>query len=276
MGSLDLPQIVNLTTKVAPFIQAYDFEVYDIVGTVALFQKYRPVVFAIIGVYLTGVYFGQKWMEHRPAYNLSTPLFFWNASLALYSIIGTIRGLPEVLYLLSLPDGTYLSVCAGLPHNYVASFWAMVFALSKIVELGDTAFIILRKQKLIVLHWFHHVATLVMFWIGYENYDPAGRFIILNTFVHSFMYSYYALKAIKVKIPRRISKALTTLQILQMFCGLYVVFSALLFAVQGRPCRRNKNMVYISVSVIASFAILFIHFFKTTYYSRHNIKSKGE
>ena len=39
-------------------------------------------------------------------------------------------------------------------------YWYTVFVLSKAVELLDTAFIVLRKQRLITLHWVHHVLTL--------------------------------------------------------------------------------------------------------------------
>ncbi|CAG7820458.1 unnamed protein product, partial [Allacma fusca] len=174
--------------KASEFVEAFDFEVYDILGTVHWFHKYRFILWVIIGLYLFGVYFGQKWMKNRPPFKLTFILFFWNFGLALFSIICTWRGIPEFLYLLSKPDGVYLVACDGDPHNFATSFWVLALFLSKLVELGDTAFIILRKQKLITLHWFHHAATLTLCWIGYEHYEVAGRAIFVNTFVHSFMY----------------------------------------------------------------------------------------
>jgi len=44
-------------------------------------------------------------------------------------------------------------------HSYieqdrVCGFWTWLFVLSKLPELGDTIFIVLRKQPLIFLHWW--------------------------------------------------------------------------------------------------------------------------
>lgn len=48
--------------------------------------------------------------------------------------------------------------------DQVAAFWATMFVLSKVPELGDTVFIILRKQPLIFLHYYHHATVLVYAW----------------------------------------------------------------------------------------------------------------
>lgn len=41
----------------------------------------------------------------------------------------------------------------GLFVFELTAFWGWLMALSKMAELGDTAFIVLRKQPLIFLHW---------------------------------------------------------------------------------------------------------------------------
>jgi hypothetical protein len=42
-----------------------------------------------------------------------------------------------------------------------------IFCISKVPELIDTLFIVLRKQKLIFLHWFHHATVLIYSWYRY-------------------------------------------------------------------------------------------------------------
>ncbi|CAG7820282.1 unnamed protein product, partial [Allacma fusca] len=187
---MELIEEAKLVAKVSEYVVAYDFEVYDILGTIHWFRKYRIVI---------------------------------------------------------------------LQHNFATSFWGLALMLSKIVELGDTVFIILRKQKLIALHWFHHAATLMMCWIGYEYYETAGRAFFVNAFVHSFMYSYYALKALGFKVPKNVSQALTTLQIVQLSAGVYgAMYILYLLVVEGRPCRMHFETFWFGASAVAIFLVLFI------------------
>ena len=44
----------------------------------------------------------------------------------------------------------------------------------------------------------------------------------MNLFVHTLMYSYYALTAMGYRLPRQVNVTLTTLQIVQMLFGFYI------------------------------------------------------
>ncbi|KHJ89725.1 GNS1/SUR4 family protein [Oesophagostomum dentatum] len=56
------------------------------------------------------------------------------------------------------------SVCFSVDPTGPASFWACMFAFSKIAELGDTLFLALRKRPVIFLHWYHHAVVLIYVW----------------------------------------------------------------------------------------------------------------
>jgi elongation of very long chain fatty acids protein 6 len=258
--------------KDSEFVEAYDFEVYNVFEVISALPNYRPVMFASIGFYLLAVYLGQKWMKNRPPHKLNTALFLWNSGLCIFSIIAALRGAPEFLFLMSKPDGVYQVTCNTLTHNYATSFWATMFLFSKFFEFGDTAFIVLRKQKLIVLHWFHHSVTVLMWWIGSEYYDSFGRLFVVNAFVHSLMYAYYALRALKISVPRKLSMMLTTVQILQLAFGIYANYVSIAAMRQGIPCGRDWNFIYLAGAVILTFLILFINFYVKTYLFRNKSK----
>ena len=59
-----------------------------------------------------------------------------------------------------------LPPCVGsyVPNSSVSSLWTYLFTMSKVPELMDTVFIVLRKQPLIFLHWYHHITVLIFTW----------------------------------------------------------------------------------------------------------------
>ena len=85
-----------------------------------------------------------------------------------------------------------------IEKDRVAGYWTFMFVMSKVPELGDTIFIVLRKQPLIFLHWYHHITVLLYSWYSYSEYTAAARwFVTMNYLVHSVMYTYYAFKAMR-------------------------------------------------------------------------------
>ena len=57
----------------------------------------------------------------------------------------------------------------------VSSFWSWLFTLSKIPELGDTLFIVLRKQQLIFLHWSVMMVKGQKKYVVKKNRFPDGK-----------------------------------------------------------------------------------------------------
>merc|ERR1712112_75215 len=227
-------------------------------------------------VYIILVFSGQAWMASRPAYQLRGPLTAWSAFLAIFSIIGFLRVLPEFLHTLTY-GGLYKSICdpSFIHSNKVSGYWTWLFTLSKMPELGDTVFIVLRKQQLIFLHWYHHLTVLIYVFYCFSQFTSCARwFMVMNYFVHSLMYSYYALRAMKVKVPRGVAMSITSLQLLQMVVGCVINYLAFQFKRSGAQCGvSDSNLMYSSL-MYASYFVLFARFFHNAYFNPSSRKVK--
>lgn len=239
--------------KIKPYIEEY----------------WKMVVFTSIAAYLAMIVFMQWYMRSRPRYEVRSLLVVWNVALASFSIIGAARTLPE--FVLSLQHGIYYSVCdpSFITNDRVSGFWASLFVLSKVPELGDTFFILLRKQPLIFLHWYHHMTVLMYSFFSWSEYTASSRwFIVMNYIVHSVMYSYYACKALRWRVPRSIAMVITAMQISQMFIGLLVNTWTLQTKQNGLPCHVSDENIKASLLMYASYFVLFCKFFFDSYMSK--------
>ncbi|GMS81749.1 hypothetical protein PENTCL1PPCAC_3924, partial [Pristionchus entomophagus] len=120
-------------------------------------------------VYLIVVFAGRKMMVGRKLFSLNTPLFLWNAGLAIFAILGFLRMTPEWIWSWTGENDLKYSICVASFAQSVSGFWAEQFALSKVFELVDTMFIVARKRLLMFLHWYHHINVLVYTWHAYKD-----------------------------------------------------------------------------------------------------------
>merc|ERR1712126_214136 len=227
-------------------------------------------------IYVLLVFSGQAWMSSRPAYQLRKLLAAWSAVLAIFSIIGFLRVLPEFLHTLTY-GGLYKSICdpSFIHSNKVSGYWTWLFTLSKMPELGDTVFIVLRKQQLIFLHWYHHLTVLIYVFYCFSQFTSCARwFMVMNYFVHSLMYSYYALSAMKVKVPRGVAMSITSLQLLQMVVGCVINYLAFQFKRSGAQCGVSDSNLMYSTLMYASYFVLFARFFHNAYFNPSTRKTK--
>ena len=214
-------------------------------------------------------------MQDRKPFALRRPLILWNIGLAVFSIFGTASVLPGVLHSF-YHYGVDYTVCFsdGLSIPRIA-VWCYIFALSKLLELGDTAFIVLRKSPLPFLHWYHHVTVVIYTMYGTNDPNAVGTiFGGMNYTVHSIMYSYYACRAMGVRVPRWVAQTITILQLSQMFVGVFVTLRALYNDRSGRVpgCIVRNDLIVMATVMYGSYAVLFLHFF----YTRYCVKSKSK
>ncbi|KAL3106936.1 hypothetical protein niasHT_020039 [Heterodera trifolii] len=249
--------------------------VHDKVGWTIFFQRHWHHSITVSVLYYAFVRLVQHLMRDRPPFSLRSPLLLWNASLALFSFVGTFRFSEDFLHNLSTNGLTY-SLCHSCNPDSVAAFWSLLFAVSKFVELGDTLFIVLRKRPLIFLHYYHHVAVLVYtVHSGTEHTAPGQAFITMNFVAHSVMYTYYALTVYGLKLPRWVSMSVTVIQTTQMFLGVAVSSFVLKLKMMDRiRCQQSTANLYLAFTIYITFAVLFVQFFVNAYLRKEKEKKK--
>ncbi|KAG8234645.1 hypothetical protein J437_LFUL006533 [Ladona fulva] len=245
--------------------------------------------FYYVGIYMIFIFGGQHYMQSRPRFQLRGVLAVWNIALAAFSLMGACRTVPEFFHVLR-NYGLYHSVCIPrglslaalimssflmrtfIEQDKVSGFWTWMFVLSKLPELGDTVFIVLRKQPLIFLHWYHHVTVLLYSWYSYTEYTASARwFIVMNYIVHSAMYTYYAIRASGrgVSIPRWVAMAITCAQLAQMVTGCAInIWAYQLLKAGDRDCHISDFNIKLSLSMYLSYFVLFARFFRKAYLDR--------
>jgi len=219
-------------------------------------------------IYVVVVFGVQYLMRKRERFELKLLLTLWNVCLAGFSIMGAIRCTAEFQRTI-MSKGHHESIVDMSFYDGPSGLWILLFTLSKLVELGDTLFIVLRKQNLIFLHWYHHIATLIYCWNSYAEQTGTGRwFVAMNYCIHSLMYSYYAVKALRFKVPRFVMIMITGLQTLQMFIGVGLAGYVFSLKIRDLPVHQTwRNLAAVTIMYF-SYLYLFSRFFYNAYIAR--------
>eukprot|EP01087_Luapelamoeba_hula_P013417 TRINITY_DN382_c0_g2_i2.p1 TRINITY_DN382_c0_g2~~TRINITY_DN382_c0_g2_i2.p1 ORF type:complete len:310 (-),score=56.99 TRINITY_DN382_c0_g2_i2:152-991(-) len=214
-----------------------------------------PVIICV--VYVVVIFGLQRVMKHRKAFDLTGPLVLWNALLAAFSMIGSYYVVPAIVKHVA-EVGITGDMCEVVSEYQ--NPWVFYFCISKIPELIDTLFIVLRKKPLIFLHWYHHIVTLLYCWHAWSvRIENGGWFAGMNLVVHSIMYSYYAATAYGARFSNLVRLAITSLQISQMIAGLAIVVHNM------NACLTNRLNTYSALIMYASYALLFLQLFVVSY-----------
>jgi len=160
-----------------------------------------------------------------------------------------------------------------------SGYWAWLFTLSKVAELGDSYFLVLRKRPLTFLQYYHHSLTLVYCWWSYVEAPSFNRIgMLMNYLVHTVMYAYFLARSLRLHVPGAVAQSITGLQIMQ-----FVVAASLLchghyqVAVNGMQCDWPIKLATIALLMNASYLYLFAQFFYNAYVrGQHRMHAKAE
>ncbi|KAK7862879.1 hypothetical protein R5R35_011592 [Gryllus longicercus] len=157
-----------------------------------------------------------------------------------------------------------LQIIANIYIFYMMIRIVNLYFWLKAADLLDTIFFVLRKKnnQISFLHLYHHSNMVLLGWVGVK-YFPGGHgtFLgLINTFVHTCMYTYYLIAVI---YPHNIwwKKYVTQLQLVQqMIVGLHL---AQLFV--SNPCNFPMFGPTVLVPQSIFLVLLFSHFYQRTY-----------
>lgn len=143
---------------------------------------------------------------------------------------------------------------------------AWFYFFSKIIDLLDTTFFVLRKKdnQVSFLHVYHHTITVLFSW-GYLKYAPGEQGVIigiLNSGVHIIMYFYYMVAAMGPQYQKYLwwKKYMTSIQLIQ-----FVLILGYMLTVGAKGCNMPKTLTFFFVGNTVIFLYLFGNFYRKTY-----------
>lgn len=166
----------------------------------------------------------------KRSYGLSQTVLGHNILLALYSgwtFFHAVTRIGSYLF-----GGAYAGGFAGLTNAYCtvpiadASYaglglYVYLFYISKYYEIIDSVILILKGKPVSNLQSYHHAGAILCMWAAYR-YSASAVFIFLlfNSLVHTLMYTYYSMTAMRLPFTGGLKRSMTTIQITQLVVGI--------------------------------------------------------
>ena len=232
------------------------------------FSQWYYQVIAVTSYFLI-VAFLKRVMATRKPLEIPRFLFFHNAALCVASLV-------LAVWLTFTLVSRYISglsfhglVCSQSiyedGHLHLIYYINMFF---KVWEFLDTFLLALRKKPIGFLHAYHHAATLVLTWSQLVEHSGCQWVpIVINLWVHVFMYYYYAMSALRIRVWWK--KYLTKLQISQFVVDVTIVTYAYATFIKAgfdpNVCYGTTRGALIGLGVLMSYLVLFVQFYFKTY-----------
>ncbi|XP_045158476.2 elongation of very long chain fatty acids protein 4-like [Mercenaria mercenaria] len=222
-------------------------------------------VTVIFFLYLFIVWAGPKYMKNKSPVPLKAAIIPYNLGLVVLSVYMFYE------FFMSAYLAGYSLKCQPVDYSNSPLALRMAnvcwwFFFSKVIELLDTVFFILRKknEQVTFLHVYHHCTMIINWYLGAKYVAGGQSFFVamLNSFVHIFMYAYYGLAAIGPHMQKYLwwKRYLTRMQLIQFLA--FVVHTGYNLMIDcDFPRGFNIAVFLYAVSLIA----LFGNFYYRTY-----------
>ncbi|ESO98407.1 hypothetical protein LOTGIDRAFT_214031 [Lottia gigantea] len=227
-----------------------------------LMDSFIPTL-AITAFYLLFVYVVPKIMAKREAIECKTGLMIYNFGLILLNL-----HICTELFTASYKLG-YSYLCQPVSYTYdhnemriaKALWW---FYFSKVLEMLDTVFFILRKKnnQVSFLHVYHHATMFPIWWIGIKWVAGGQSFFgaMMNSFIHVLMYTYYGVSALGPQFQKYLwwKRYLTKIQLTQFCIGITHAVQSLVFDCEF-PAWMHWALIFYGFTILALFLNFYYH-----------------
>lgn len=131
------------------------------------------------------------------------------------------------------PNGTLWEQSTGF------GAWTLIFYISKYWEFVDTWILVLKGKNPSFLQVYHHTGIGVCMWIGVLSQSSwLITVVLLNSVIHTLMYTYFLIKTISPETQIKSAKYLTKAQIGQFFIG---ILSSIGILFLGEKCDSQSS-----------------------------------
>ncbi|XP_031351972.1 elongation of very long chain fatty acids protein isoform X2 [Photinus pyralis] len=204
-------------------------------------------------------------MKKRRPFNISNVLVVYNAYQVIFSAWLCMQPflVENAFQMIFKTCGTFAPRSSYTIALARGAWW---YFFSKVIELLDTIFFVLRKKQSQVtfLHVYHHANTMFFSWV-YLKFLPGEQGVVigvLNSAVHVVMYLYYLIAALGPKYQKYLwwKKYLTWIQLTQ-FCIMLVYLASVILL----DCKMPKALTFFFVTNVVIFLYLFTDFYRKAY-----------
>eukprot|EP00588_Corethron_pennatum_P002146 CAMPEP_0194285286 /NCGR_PEP_ID=MMETSP0169-20130528/29847_1 /TAXON_ID=218684 /ORGANISM="Corethron pennatum, Strain L29A3" /LENGTH=267 /DNA_ID=CAMNT_0039031375 /DNA_START=176 /DNA_END=975 /DNA_ORIENTATION=+ len=146
-----------------------------------------------------------------------------NASLAVFSFVVFVNTLLIVVghFVKHGTVETYCDVDGTLWGNSGLGGWATIFYISKYYEFVDTWIIVMKGRSPSTLQVYHHAGVVLSMWGAVASHGAWILIVVLlNSAIHTLMYTYYLVKTLYPEKKIGVAKYLTSAQIIQFVAGI--------------------------------------------------------
>jgi len=204
--------------------------------------------------------------------DVKTPLLFHNAFLSIGSFVLFClfaRSWIEIILKKGFSDGL---ICDADQFGFDRmQDLIYIFLLSKYYEFIDTIFLIIKNPTKPVpsLHFIHHTLTMWVIWAGYETrFTVMSIACVINLFIHTIMYGYWAAKGVYPRYNPWWKKHLTQFQMIQFGANMIGLLLWKAQSTNTTTCSGSMAVYYAVQGTMIIFLILFALWYGKKYTTR--------